>query len=282
MSRKSLVVVRRTQKTLFESRAFFYVIALSVFLLCIAGGFATVQLENIVAPHLISSIKAILFSIASTFLVVMIVDGFLLKRSLIFLKEYIGDSFSERLEGSSLALHGIAAVHNGMPNDLIERHILESRNLFFLQTFIADIVHLEVSLKKFFENGGTAQVLVLDPQSEIVEIRSREIVGLSPNAFRANIVHNIAIFKKHGGKAAEIRLHSCTPSVSIYGNEQKMFVGNYLQDKHAVQGPILEVNHGHYFNEMIDHYEKVWHKSKLLDKNIYVEQGDYEGKPIPH
>lgn len=202
--------------------------------------------------------KNISYAVASAIFLTLIIDGFILRRNMTFQKAYIGEVFEEKLEGSGIQIHGINHVHDGMPHRILKGHIETADEIVFLQTFVADLVQLESTLRKFFSRGGTARVLLLNPDSPLVDIRSSEITNISPQAFRLSILQNIGMFFDLGADKVEIRLHNTIPSVSIYGDQDRLFVGNYLQRHHAVQGPILEVTEGFYKNKLFEHFEHIW------------------------
>ena len=207
----------------------------------------------------------LLYGAAASLGILLLVDASLVRRNTRFTSEHIGQQFKEKLEASGIAVHGVKQIHDGLPHELLRSHLRQMDKLIFLQTFVADMVQLEYGLKEFFERKGSARVLLLDYESPIVNIRSKEIRNVSCSLFRESIISNIGSFLDMGEENVEVRLYDSIPSVSIYGDKSTFFVGNYLRDHHAVQGPILEVRDGFYMKKLSDHFESIWASSKILD-----------------
>lgn len=212
-----------------------------------------------------------LYTVMSTCFVIFLFDGFLVERSIRLLSKYIGSEFEEKLRASGLSIHGVLDIHSGMPQEKLRQCIEQSDELLILQTYVADLVQYEVSLQKFFSRGGKARVLLLDPTSNLVPIRSREIRGVTPEDFQKSIVQNIRTFQSFGGSSVTLRIHDSIPSVSIYGNKEKIFVGNYLRGYHAVQGPIIELSHSFYMEKLLEHFEEIWNSSKIYNKENLID-----------
>ena len=266
------VAVHGAKITLFEHRLVFVALMLLAVFICMIAAFglevATAKDATLQAVAF-NFLKALFYTAAASLTVVLIVDGILAERNMKFLNLYIGESFDNSLARSGIQVHGIKAVHDGLPHALLKEHMRQTKEMLFLQTYVADMVQIESALKAFFDAGGAARVLLLDPRSDLVDIRSREIRHTPPEQFRLGILSNIDAFRSFGGKNVEIRLHQAIPSVSIYGDLEKLFVGNYLHGHHAVQGPILEVSNGLYFDKMLEHFNNIWDNSVLLDHNAY-------------
>ncbi|MEO1039525.1 MAG: hypothetical protein AAFX09_08260 [Pseudomonadota bacterium] len=214
-------------------------------------------------------LSSILLSVSSAIIVVLIVDFLFLRRTMRYLRRYIGDEFADKLKESGLSMHGIISVHDGMPRDKFRSYIRESSELLVLQTFIANMPNIEIDLRLFFENGGKARVLLLDPRSDLVAIRSRELTAVSERKFRAEIISNIMLLRHLGDENCEIHLYEASPAASIYMADKHLLVGHFLFKKHAVQGPIIEARDGHYKKEMIEHFENLWDNSTKLDNKLF-------------
>lgn len=246
---------QRVQRLIYRNHL--TIVVFSAIFVCLLAVFILEHTKENFSDFNYYAIRSIVLAILSSLIIVSIIQLYTSDRNVDMLREEIGALFSSKLESYGVHLHGIVDVHDGMPHSRLKRYIADHNEMFILQTWIADFTVIKESLRQFCTRGGKLRIAILAPDSDIVDIRQREI-SASRQIFADGINSNIEELFEIGGDNIEIRLHQQTPSVSIYGFNDVIFVGNYLSRLHAVQGPQMEVKSGFYFDKIVEHFERVW------------------------
>ncbi len=100
----------------------------------------------------------------------------------------------------------------------------------------------EESFKICLQNGGTIQILLLDPRGSSAKVRTRGVKEKELNVERAVLDNfkNLAKIKPAKGRL-EIKFYDEFPGVDMIACDQRIFCGWYLYQQLAKEGSYLEL-----------------------------------------
>ena len=148
---------------------------------------------------------------------------------------------------------GIVAVHKSLDYHLFVDHMTAAGEVVILNTWIPELNILADSLVDALERGTKVSILMLYPDSEIAQMRSRSLQGSTQARFREDRVHPgvrhclevLAAIRRTVADDARgllrVRLYHSLPSIAVYGVDDRAFVSVFLHGQLAVKSVQLEV-----------------------------------------
>ncbi len=151
------------------------------------------------------------------------------------------------------ALGGIARVQRHLDYHLIADLIADAQQITILNTWIPGIDILADALLDALARGATVSILLVDPDSDVANLRSRALQGSTPCRFRdgpvgpgvrhcldvlATISHVLDLERQPN---LRVRLYDSIPSMSVYSVDERAFVSFFLHGELAVRSAQIEV-----------------------------------------
>jgi len=217
------------------------------------------------------ALEAILLAFFSSIWISVILDFILRQDFIKVVRQETKESISEVVnEQSNIQANGLRNVHAGLPYGKFLAKLKNASDAIILNTLIPDTPSLLDEVREMTRNGGKIRILVLNPESTMVEVRAKSL-NRSVDYVRQGILTCIEDFddiardlKCQGG--LQLRVYDTFPSVSLYKADDMMFIGHYILGVHAVEGPQLELYEEKYYsNAMLDHFDKLWDLAKEFD-----------------
>ncbi len=192
------------------------------------------------------------------------------------MKAQLADSLSsefevlKRIDGA-----GITDVYRSLPTSDISKRFSTASRVRIMQTWMPDLLTFLGSLKEACSNGCVVQLLLLDPDSSLADVRGRDLGYPDPQMVSENTKSNLMEIRRfclqeEMEDAFEIRLHNTIPSISLYSYDDIILIGFYLNKTPAIQNPQIEIrDSSSYFANIINqHYSRIWEASKPFNFRI--------------
>ncbi|MEM5477131.1 hypothetical protein [Pacificibacter sp. AS14] len=217
---------------------------------------------------------SILSALMSTALTVYLFDIALRKETETQLSQTIANSVDESVRRSlDIKSSGLKSVHASFDRNLFVKSARSSQDIFILQTYAPNLTGLRPAIIDTLNRGGNVKLLILDPASSFVDIRTSETRNVHANseAFISEIEHScISRFRSFVDIAAngqaELRVYDRSPGVCIYGTSNSMFVSPFLTELDAVSAPQVELSYdSDTYSVFLDHFNKVWENAKKIE-----------------
>lgn len=243
-----------------RSAYYFRLIIMFGTIIAISG--LVIYLANLYKDQLSEPVRSVMIaislSLSSSFTIYTLFELFLKRSFFGNISSRIEDSFHRTLiRHFNLTGSGLLHYSNKLPVNLLEKDIIEAKFVFIFQTFMPNLFDISSAIQDACAKGVNIRVALLDPRSPIVHTRCKEIV-YDYDLFVSGIKSNVLELKSLGLNKESIKLHKHTPSVSIYGTDKVLHIGNYLQGKHAIQSPhLLLDSRSAYAQVIIEHFEKI-------------------------
>jgi hypothetical protein len=213
-------------------------------------------------------IEQIILAVLSSFIVSAILDVVLKQDFMGVIRlqmlEAIKEAFSEL---SNIKRHGLKDLNVGLPYERYVEVLANAREARILQTFIPDMPSILSELRAMLQHGGKVEILILDPRSPAAQIRAdslkRTLSYVTDGIYRCFEDLDSLIEDPKSTGTIEVKLYTELPSISLYQADEALFIGHYLIDLHAVEGPQLELELGKYYSEIVlDHFRLLWESAK--------------------
>jgi hypothetical protein len=146
---------------------------------------------------------------------------------------------------------GIVAVHKTLNAETFKAFINKARRqVLILNTWIPDLSSYQEELTEALKRGVPVTILILWPDSDAAELRSKALKNL-PNAIpapnvRSCVWNNLDELRKVARGAGDsrkllcVKVYNSLPSISVYCVDDNGFVSLFLHDRLAIQLPQFE------------------------------------------
>jgi hypothetical protein len=197
-----------------------------------------------------------------------------------YVEEYIKGEFAElakksersnRLEGA-----GIIDVRKGLSTSELEEAFANASKVEIWQTWVHDLY----TLLRRLQPGCCINILLLDPESYLVKLRSKALGFPDETAVISSIQINIEEIKRFYREDArtkniriEVRLYNTIPPGAIHAwtdikrEETTVYLGHYLHRRRAIHTKI-HVLQGESAQDWLDNFYIVWDESTSLSLDI--------------
>jgi hypothetical protein len=151
------------------------------------------------------------------------------------------------------AAAGIVRVHKNLDYHLLVDYMAEAEEIVILNTFIPELNILDEALVDALERGTYVSILMLYPDSQIAQLRSRALQGatqarLREDRVRPGVRHCLEVLAAmartlddDGRRHLRVRLYDSLPSISVYGVDDRALFSVFLHGQLAVKSPQIEV-----------------------------------------
>lgn len=216
---------------------------------------------------------SILSALMSTSLTILMFDVLLRREASDELQEIVIDAVESSVKSSlKLKKFGVNEIHQSFDKNVFHRAAIGSSEIFVLQTYVPNMASLRRTIIDVLKSGGKVRFLILDPDSNFVDIRTRETPSNHEHVddFKGEIKSTITRFKGFSGVAgsgsAEIRIYDRSPGVCIYGTGRNMLVSPFLSNLDAAAAPQIELDSSsESYNLFLDHFNFIWNSAKKLE-----------------
>lgn len=146
---------------------------------------------------------------------------------------------------------GIVAVHETLDVRTFKGYINKARReVVILNTWIPDLASYENELTSALKRGIRVTILILWPDSDAAELRSKALANLpdsipAPNV-KPGVESNLDELRKVARGAGEnrrflcVKVYNSLPSISVYCVDDNGFVSLFLHDRLAIHLPQFE------------------------------------------
>jgi hypothetical protein len=192
------------------------------------------------------------------------------------MKDQRADSLSSEFEVlKRIDSAGIIDVYRSFPSSDMAERFLAASKVRIMQTWIPDLVTFLGSLRESCTKGCVVELLLLDPDSSLAEVRGQDLGYPDPQMVSENTKSNLMEIRRFClqegiGHQFQIRLYNTIPSISLYSYDDIIFIGFYLNKTPAIQNPQIEIReNSSYFADVINkHYSRIWESAKPFNINI--------------
>ena len=149
---------------------------------------------------------------------------------------------------------GIVRVHKNLDYHLLVDYMADADEIVILNTWIPELNILDDALVDALARGTYVSILMLYPDSQIAQLRSRALQGPTPGRVREDRVrpgvrHCLEVLAAiartvddDGRRRLRVRLYNSLPSISVYGVDDRAFFSVFLHGQLAVKSPQIEVS----------------------------------------
>lgn len=168
----------------------------------------------------------------------------------------------------TLRENGLIGIHERLTAEQTKNLMQNSKEFYMLQTYSPNMKPLVPDYIDFVNGGGKVKFLILSPKSQFVEVRSAEI-GESYEEYKNAVKGNMTAIDQIRRESVKAMVHARSyvhsPGICIHGNERTMFVGHFLQGKHGIQCPHMEIEYDtELYNTFIAHFNKIWEGAEII------------------
>jgi hypothetical protein len=227
----------------------------------VSTGLVSIIYELAVRESLLEDIKAQLAELIDSF-----------RR---YVEEYMEEKFAELAakseRNSRLERAGFVDVREELSTSELEKAFANASKVEILQTWVHDF-----TLLRRLQPNCSIKILLLDPESSLVELRSKALGFPDKTAVISNIQINLEEIKRFYREDArtknievEVRLYNAIPPGAIHAwtdiksKETTVYLGHYLHGVRAIHTKIF-VLQGESAKDWLNNFYMVWDNSKPL------------------
>ena len=148
---------------------------------------------------------------------------------------------------------GATKVHESLAEDMfIARLEAAERDATILQTWIPNLQRLEKALEDAIKRDVHVRVLLLQPTSLVVGLRTEALRLVQDPARSPDVKANVelclsiltSIFKNTGAdrERLQVRVYNSLPSIAVYRADEHYFVSSFLHGQLAIDSPQIEIS----------------------------------------
>lgn len=147
---------------------------------------------------------------------------------------------------------GIVRVHPNLDYYRLAEYISEAEEVVILNTWIPGIDILAAALADAIARGSYVSILLLHPESDIAQRRSEALQGSARARVRQDMVRpgiehcldvlravSLVVDDSHRANL-RVRLYDSLPSISLYGMDDRAFVGFFMHGQLAIKSVQIE------------------------------------------
>ncbi len=148
---------------------------------------------------------------------------------------------------------GIVAIHKSLDYHLLVEYMADAREIAILNTWIPELNILADALVDALARGTSVAILMLYPDSEIAQLRTKSLQGSSRARFREDRVqpgvrHCLEVLAAiarsvddDARRRLRVRLYHSLPSIAVYSVDDRAFLSVFLHGQLAVKSVQLEI-----------------------------------------
>jgi transcriptional regulator with XRE-family HTH domain len=141
-----------------------------------------------------------------------------------------------------------------------------------LQSWVTDAQPFLPNIARALESGAVLEILVLDPSSDTAKLRARSLNIDDPQypsyqmSKMLSDLKRLDSLERRGAQRYEVRTYDASPSLQMYGTEDRIILGFFWMTEFSLQGPQVEVSTGDStLGRMAwQEFEKVWRSSPIV------------------
>lgn len=156
---------------------------------------------------------------------------------------------------------GLVNIHEVMPSADVIKAIASAENVDILQSWIPDVIPMRQALSRAVEKGAEVRILMMDPSSDAVRRRNKELGYRDPSAAARAIEGSLTELDAITNKL-DVRLYSGFSSVWLYRVDGEVFGGAFLRGVPAIQSLCLHLRlDTELGSQFFMHFETIWQEA---------------------